>query len=274
MTNASPSRKLQALILAGWRNESREDPLSQVNSVHKAFIDIGGVYMIERVIQTLQHIDSIDEICISAPQEIRSRFEGLQRSYQNLRLMDASTSPAASIEMAVGSLPDDTQLLVTTCDHALLTPEMVQYFLDAIDRESYGVAAACVLQDIFTAAFPNASRTFVRFNGFTFSGANLFWLKKGASEPLVHFWRQLEMHRKKPVKMANQIGLMLGMQYLSGTLTKEKFLKKIEQKTSVKADLIPMPYPKAAIDVDKPKDLELVRSIIQNGHLTQGVKVA
>ena len=65
MTNASPSRKLQALILAGWRNESREDPLSQVNSVHKAFIDIGGIYMIERVIQTLQHIDSIDEICIS-----------------------------------------------------------------------------------------------------------------------------------------------------------------------------------------------------------------
>jgi len=261
MTHVTPKPRLITLVLAGSRSKG-DDPLAAYSNDHKAFIDIGGVPMIEHVINALASVDAIEDIWISAPEDIRTRFESIQHTAHSLKFTNACDSPAATIESAIRAAPNGAELLVTTCDHALLTPEMVYYFLSKIDRDTNDAAAACVLQETFTATYPNAKRTFVRLRDFTFSGANLFWFKKDASEPLIEFWRRLEDKRKKPAKMAAEIGLTIGALYLAGMLSKERILSKIKERTNVKVALTPLPFANAAIDVDKPQDIDLVRSII------------
>ena len=256
-----PSTQLIALILAG-RRSSKDEQLAAFSDVHKAFIDIGGVQMIDHVLQALSGIEAIDNIWISAPEDIRTHFDAIQSPTSELSIRNACASPAATIETALRDAPPNSELLVTTCDHALLTPEMIEYFLNNIDRNANDAAAACVLQETFIAAYPDAKRTFIRLSDLTFSGANLFWFKKGASEPLVEFWRRLEDNRKKPAKMAAEIGLSTGALYLAGMLSKERMLSKIRKKTNVRVALTSLPFANAAIDVDKPQDVELVRSLM------------
>ena len=257
----NPSAPLIALVLAG-RRSTKDEPLAAFSDVHKAFIDIGGVQMIDHVVKALSSVEAIDNIWISAPEDIRAHFNTIQSPVRELTIKNACVSPAATIETALKDAPPDSELLVTTCDHALLTPEMIEYFLNVIDRNTSDAAAACVLQETFTAAYPDAKRTFIRLSDLTFSGANLFWLKKGASEPLIEFWRRLEDNRKKPSKMAAEIGLSTGALYLAGMLSKERMLSKIREKTNVRVALTSLPFANAAIDVDKPQDVELVRSLM------------
>lgn len=253
--------KLNALILAGSRS-SGADPLDAFSKDHKAFIDIGGVPMINRVINALCNVETVDNIWVSVPEEIRDRFDILQSPTHKLAITNACPSPATTIESTVNAMEEGTELLVTTCDHALLTPEIIQNFLDQIDRSTCDAAAACVSQDIVSAAYPEAKRTFIRFSDITFSGANLFWMKKGASEPLIGFWRRLENNRKHPIKMASEFGLTMGLRYFAGILSTQCVINKIHQLTKVRVSLKALPFANAAIDVDKPQDVELVRSLV------------
>jgi molybdopterin-guanine dinucleotide biosynthesis protein A len=255
---------MSALVLAGRRNDAG-DPLDEVSGGHKAFLDIGGMAMIERVLGALGGVPAISERQIAAPADVRERLQGRAEDGPPIRFVETAGSPSRTVHQALKAAPAGSSLLVTTCDHALLTSEIIKAFLSQIDGDKYDAAAACVTRETYQAAYPDTNRTFVRLRGFEFSGANLFWFKVGTAEPLIEFWRRLEDNRKEPAKMAAEIGLITGAMYLAGWLTKAAALKRIEQKTGVRVGLIALPFAEAAIDVDKPADIKLVRAILSAG---------
>ncbi len=266
------THKMATLILAGQRPEPENadqrtldkiNPLRHVAPVHKAFLDMQGTPMITRVLQNIEATNSIcnNTISIAIPHHLKNAFEPHTNSHH---LISSQTSPATTILAMLDSLPAGTPLLVTSCDHPLLTPQMVEYFLNTIDQDIYQGAAACVTQDVFRADYPEAKRTFINLSDISFSGANLFWFKAGAANPLLQFWRSLEENRKNPLKMASQIGFEIGALYLAGRLSLAKTKTTLTKKTGVAIDLVPLPFAQAAIDVDKPQDIDLVRSLLTN----------
>ncbi len=253
-------KPIKALILAGRRNKEG-DPLDPYGGGHKAFIEIGGKLMIERVLDALGGVSSIKQIAVAAPDDVRARLSRLPAG-EGLDFTAAEGSPAKTVAAALDALPDDEALLVTTCDHALLTDEMIRSFLSTIDPSCHDVAAACVEREIYEAAYPETRRTFIRFSDFAFSGANLFWFNGARAKPLVEFWQRLEGKRKKPAAMAVEIGVLTAFRYLTGQLTKAGALNRIMQKTGVDVTLVSLPFAEAAIDIDKLEDIETVRSIL------------
>lgn len=251
--------RLTALVLAG-RRPGPPDPMEAAEGVaHKAFIDIAGAPMIARVLKTLSAVDAIDDILIAAPEDSRARFAAFATPGKKTDFIAASGTPAATVHDALTK--SEGGLLATTCDHPLLQPGMVGHFLRKIDPNAFGAAAACVDSKVYDAAYPGTRRTFVRLSDIAFSGANLFWFKKGAAEPLLLYWRALEAKRKNPAAMAATIGVGTLIRYAAGRLSSDTLLKTIAAKTGVAARLVPLPQAEAAIDVDKPEDLALVRRI-------------
>ncbi len=258
---SSSMMPMSALVLAGRRNDAG-DPLDEYSGGHKAFLDIGGVPMIERVLSALGGVPGVSERQIAAPVDVRERLQSRVENGLPVRFVETAGSPSRTIHQALKAAPAEGSLLVTTCDHALLTSDIIRDFLGQIDCENMDAAAAGVTRETYQAVYPDTNRTFIRFRDFEFSGANLFWFKAGAAEPLVEFWRHLEDNRKKPATMAAEIGIITGALYLAGWLTKAGALKRIEQKTGVRVGLIPLSFAEAAIDVDKLADIDLVRSIM------------
>lgn len=250
---------VDALILAG-RREGEVDPLAAVDNVpHKALLVAGGKPLVRRVADALRASGRVSHIRIAAPEDVRAAIASALAGVVDWTFEETGGSPASTALGAVERL-GDRGLLVTTCDHALLASGMIRAFL----KEAQGddAAAACVDRRLYEERFPDSRRTFIRLKDISFSGANLFWFSGARAKGLADFWRRLERKRKNPAAMAREIGVFTALAYLAGQMTKAGLEKTIFLKTGVSARLVPLATPEAAIDVDKPEDLELVRSIL------------
>lgn len=262
MSAAGP--KLSALILAG-RRPGPPDSLEAAEGVaHKALIDIAGAPMIARVISALRSAPTIGDIAVAAPEELRPALRDAASADGPLRWIDAEGTPATTVEAALAASAADA-LLVTTCDHPLLAPSMIEEFLAGIGEANgdgaIGAAAGYVSAEVYEARYAGARRTFIRLKDLKFSGANLFWFRRGAAEPLLRFWRTLEAKRKNPAAMAAAIGLPTLIRYAAGALGAADLLATVARRTGVKARLVPLAAAEAAMDVDREVDLDLVRRV-------------
>jgi molybdopterin-guanine dinucleotide biosynthesis protein A len=251
---------IDALVLAG-RRSGETDPLASVDNVaHKALLIAGGKPLIRRVCEALRASNRVERISIAAPEDIRDAIASVIADIGNWRFVDVQGSPAKSVMSSIENIPGGRALLVTTCDHALLTPAIVCEFLDA--ARGGAAAAACVEKGNYQREFPNSRRTFIKLKDLSFSGANLFWFDGMRARGLADFWRRLESKRKNPAAMAREIGVFSALSYAMGLMTKEGLERTIKMRTGVDVKLAPLSDPMAAIDVDKPEDLALVREIL------------
>ena len=151
-------------------------------------------------------------------------------------------------------------MLVTTGDHPLLTPEIVAHFCAAAaDRADLvaGLASAAAIRT----AYPDAQRTYLRFRDERYSGANLFAVLKPEGRRAVAFWRRVEQERKRPWRLVRAFGWQ-PLAYLLGRLTLDDAMARASNVIGARLAAVVLPQPEAAIDVDKPADLELVETIL------------
>jgi hypothetical protein len=79
---------------------------------------------------------------------------------------------------------------------------------------------------------------------------------------LVEFWSKLESYRKKPWRMIAAIGPLTLIRFALGALTLDAALERLSGIVNVRIAAADLPFAEAAIDVDKPADLELANEIL------------
>nr|WP_210341606.1 NTP transferase domain-containing protein [Methylopila capsulata] len=219
---------------------------------HKALIPIGGVPMVERVIAALRDSGRIDRIVVSIDRPELIDLPGVE-------ILTSSTSVSRSVGEAFEAL--GAPLLVTTADHALLEPEWIRWFLDHLPDADV-VAGLARDRDVMAAA-PDTKRTFLRFRDGRFSGCNLFYLRDPRAVRAIQMWQIVENERKKPFTLLRRLGVRAVVAALFGRLTLGYAMRRIEQIAGCSAGVVELPFGRAAIDVDKPSDLMLVRKMVE-----------
>jgi GTP:adenosylcobinamide-phosphate guanylyltransferase len=226
---------------------------------HKALIPIAGKPMITHVLDTLRAVPDIGRIlvCIENP----AVLDGILPD--GVETMDAAQGPSAGPSASVLAAIRDcgTPLLITTADNPLLRPEWVRFFLDGVGSAdiAVGVASeAAVTRDV-----PGTSRTFIRLSDVAFSGCNLFLFRTPASARVAMLWRTIEKERKHPLKMGWLLGPSILLRFLLKRLGTKNLLARILKLTGAQGKFVFMPDGRAAVDVDKPADLVLVRKLME-----------
>lgn len=254
---------LTALVLAGSR--AGGDPLAEHAGVsHKALIDIGGTTMIEHVVAALAGAPSVARIviCIERPELIEA-LPGLRppACAKPLETVPAAAGPSASV--AAGLQHCGTPLLVVTGDHPLLCPQWIETFL--ADAPAHAdVSVALSRRAAVEAAVPQTQRTWLRFSDDDYSGCNLFLMRRPAARGVVQLWQQIEAQRKNPVKMILRLGPGYALRYVTGRLSLADALGRLEALSGARIGWVDLADGRAAVDVDKPADLELVRRLMQH----------
>jgi len=255
--------KYTALVLAGSRGAT--DALSEATGgAHKAFIEIGGQSMLERVVQTLLNCGRVGDILVSITiPETMPTLTGISQEMATgrVRLIPASRTPSQSVMSAIQSLENAWPLLVTTADHPLLNGEMINHLLDHAPS-GMDAAASIVERAVIEAAYPQTRRTYLRFRDVAFSGANLFLLRNPEALGVVRFWRHVEAKRKRPLRLMAALGIGTVLRFALGRLSLEQALQQLGKKCGARIGVVRLPYAEAAIDVDKPSDLALVNEIL------------
>ena len=154
--------------------------------------------------------------------------------------------------------------LRTTADHALLTPEMVEYCCNEATDNAADFSAGLARADVILAAYPQSVRTFFRLGADSVSGCNLFAVQNKKGLRILVRWKYLETVRKKPWRLVAAFGPLALIRFVTGRLSLITAFQAISTRLGMVIKPILMPFAEAAIDVDKPSDLELAEKILKH----------
>jgi GTP:adenosylcobinamide-phosphate guanylyltransferase len=223
----------------------------------KALVPLRGEPMITHVIRSLRRSPYIGKIIVLT--QSVAALEDAVLAGGGAEITTSENSISLSIKKVVETLAFVSPVLVTTADHPLLTPAMIEEFVQNANGD---LAIAMVEQKTMIARFPDAKRTWLRFSDGAWSGANLFALMSDKSLPALDLWAEAEQDRKKAWRLFLHFGFYLAFRAITRTIGLQDALTKAGNRLGLVAKLVPMSDPVAAIDVDKVSDHILAESIL------------
>lgn len=251
-------------ILAGSRAGTDAVALAE-GVAGKVLVQIDGVPMLERVLNTLAQLPDVKHTHLCGPdRDILAATPWLAGPVEagELHWLPTEPSPARSAAALLDAAltGDDDELLLTTGDHPLLTTATATAFLQAARAAGADVVVGLARHAAVQAAFPNGRRTALKLADGPFCGCNLFYFRSRRGLALLEFWQRLEADRKRPGRMAATLGFGVVLRYLCGRLTSRQALDRITELTGVRVAAVAVADPDAAVDVDSLADLALVRA--------------
>jgi GTP:adenosylcobinamide-phosphate guanylyltransferase len=252
-----------AIVMAAGRGTV--DPVAaRAGQSHKCFVKVAGKPMLLRVIETLEASPRVDRIIVCIERE--ARLDSIRELTARIARGDcercaSAGSPARSVLRTMEALSPPPPILVVTGDHPLLTPAMIDRFCGAAADGGdvvVGLAPARLVQ----AAYPHSVRTVIHFRDEPVCGCNLYALNTGAARRAVEAWAEVERWRKRPWRLVRALGFASLLDFWRGRLNLDAAMERASIRLGVRVRAVSMPFAEAAIDVDKPADLELAETIL------------
>lgn len=249
---------LTTLLLAGRRG-GRDALARAAGYSHKALMPVAGVPLIARVLDSLRAAEEIGNIVVSIDDAAVLRGVDVAAG---LDVHASRASPAASVADYLRTRSDTGPVLVTTADHALLSPDVLAYFCGAARTSAADVVVGVVTEAVFRAQYPESRRTFVALEGERICGANLFLLRTSAAARAVRFWERAGQFRKRPWRLASLFGVGNLLRFACGRLGRQAAINRVSHVIGARVGIVELPFAAAAIDVDTPHDLATVERIL------------
>lgn len=255
---------IPAIVLAGER------PGGSVLAQHfglasSVLVDVAGQTSLKRVMATLTDSASIAGGRLCGPDEaiLKSSHE-VQQLLQDspFTWIPPESGPAESVLATLETIAE-RPVLLTAADHALLTPEIVDTFCNLTMLSDADFIVGLVPYAQVREAFPDSKRTVLKFADGEYCGSNLFMIRTQAGARLLEFWKTIAQHRKRPWRMAREIGLGTLIRYLTGRLTLAATLERISERAGCRVAYVEVLAPRAAVDVDSVADHALAEQILR-----------
>jgi GTP:adenosylcobinamide-phosphate guanylyltransferase len=247
-----------AILLAGQR--PGEDQLAAGFGVAlKPLIPVVGRAMVERVVATLAACPDIARILVltQSPDAIVAALP----DYPAVTVRASGDGIARSVAAVAGGPEARWPVLVTTADHVLLTPETVADFLAQAD--GCDVAFALVERRTVLARFPATRRTWLRFAGGAYTGANLFALNRPAAAAALAMWSDVEADRKKGWRLLARFGPVILLRALTRTIGLHEAIARAGARLGIVVKPVILGDARAAVDVDKLADHTLATAVLE-----------
>ena len=249
-----------AIVLAAGRGP--DDPMAKAYGVsHKCALPVNGVPMLRRVVDALRDSRSIGEISISI-ESVATVDDVLSEKDTRITVVPSESSAPLSAIVAIKK-KSAFPVLITTADHALLTPEMIDYFCGQAEQNGADFSAGLARAEAILEAYPQSIRTFFTFGKDRVSGCNLFALRNEKGLRVLEKWKYLESVRKKPWRLVAAFGPLALVRFLLGAMSLDGAFNIVSKRLDLATKPILMPFAEAAIDLDKPADLELAEAILK-----------
>jgi GTP:adenosylcobinamide-phosphate guanylyltransferase len=246
-----------AVVLAGSR-PGRDAFAESFGTDLKALIPVGGEAMVVRPVRALLASEQIRKILVlsQAPERIAAVVPDDAR-------VEVRQSQGTIAETMLGLIEDERiewPLLVTTADHALLDTATVDEFA----REAAGadVGIGLVERAKLLKRLPQTKRTWLRFRGGAYTGANLFALNSPEVRPAIELWRSVEQDRKKAWRVMSLLGPLVLLCVALRLVSLDEVLAQLGGRLGLVLNAARLSNPLAGVDVDKAEDHALVEAIL------------
>lgn len=242
-----------ALVLAAGRPDHSVAIQEGVSNKHLA--DIYGRSILQRCLDALAAAPSVGRVVVAI--EDASGLEGLDPKPEVAR---AAENLIDTVDSALGQL--GPPLLVVVADHALMSADMIEGFLAATAADAAGVAFA-----LTTAPIPDSVLGAYKPDMLTLADGDyclggLVAFASAEARPAIELWRKHSALRHVPKALIRALDpWALGL-FAVGRLTMKRAMERLSRRVGVKTRAVVAPMPEAALRVDRPEDLALVRRLV------------
>ncbi|WP_305097742.1 nucleotidyltransferase family protein [Croceibacterium aestuarii] len=241
------------LILAGSRPNGLDSVAAAEGVPHKVLARVGETTLLERVVVAARAYGASEVLVAANHPEVEDEVRRLGAT-----LLPTASGPSESVALAFERT--GAPLLVTTADHALLEPGWLAALVAGTPPDT-DVSLMLARRAAVETAAPGSKRTWLSLADGDWSGCNLFFLATPTTPLAIAAWRRVEADRKRPWRIAARLGWGTLWNFLTGRLTMAQAVERIGRRIGIVAALVEAPDGRAAIDVDKPADLALVRAL-------------
>lgn len=256
---ARVSAPLCAVVLAG--GPADDVAATQPGAPNKAFVEIGGIALVGRVLAALRASPSIGRIVVVAP-EATHGHPALAMA-DELRLDGVRITD--SLRSGLGGLPPDLDALVVASDLPVLDAGSVDDFAGGVQGLDADIVYGCVERRAHLARYPNVPHTWARLRDGTFCGGGLAALKPRALPLLERFIERLGAARKHPFRLASLFGWDVLARYAAGTLSIAQAERRASRILGAPVRALVSPFPQTAVNVDRAGDVALANELVRAG---------
>lgn len=243
-----------AIILAGGENNRQ---LSQcAPQPYEALIEIAGKPMVTFVAEALAASSHVKRIFVVGPAAELANC-GFP---ENTVVVQGGNTIMETILIGMKAIDCKSHVLVATADIPLLTPDAINDFILQCGPAKLDLYYPIVNREVNERFYPGNKRTYVRFKEGTFTGGNLFLVNAAIVPDCVQLAEKIIADRKNPFKLCCLLGWEFVLKFIIGKLQLHEAEARVTQLLRISGKVVHSGFPEVGIDVDKPSDLELVRS--------------
>ena len=264
--NFMTEKEFTAIILAASRSGPGDQVAQVQNKSHKCLVNLNGTAMIERVIRAVVDTEPIKRIYVSIEDSRILREVPQVSDWLDDGTIVSITSEgnlAQSLITAVDQIPEPFPLVVTAGDNALHTADMLTYFCSEVSRGDADAYIAMTRAQLILDKYPEGARAFHHLKDDAYSSCNLYAVTSEAGVQGARPFATGGQFGKKPWRIATGFGWLSLLLYKMKWLTLDGVMVRISKAIEAKADSVVMPWAEGPIDVDNPKDFELVTKILK-----------
>ena len=245
-----------AIILAGGENNKHLNRYTAQS--YEAMIDIAGKPMVEFVAEALAASSHVARIFVAGPAEHLRKCS----FPDNTVILQGGRTIMETISLGMKALGHENITLVVTADIPLLTPSAIDDFVSQCALLQADVYYPVIAQCDHERRFPGNKRTYVRLKEGTFTGGNIFLVNPRIIPQCMQVAERITAQRKNPVRLCSILGWTFLVRFALGMLKLSQIEARASDILGIKGAVICSPHAELGIDVDKPSDLDLVRSFL------------
>ena len=254
---------MDAIITAGGTFKPDDVLYQKFGIKKKALVPIAGRPMISWILSAIQDSGLVENIAIVGlePDEIEYEDGHLHFTPTTGNLVE---NVFAGLYKLQEINPSVQKLLIFSSDIPLVTPEIIQGFVEECEEQPGGdMYYAVVKKETMEAAFPNSNRTFVPFKGGHYSGGDLFLADVAAATGNKELAKLLTGSRKNYLQQARAIGFGFIIKFLFRTMTPQEAAKQASKKANFDGRVVVTRFAELGMDVDKPHQYEMVEAYLE-----------
>jgi GTP:adenosylcobinamide-phosphate guanylyltransferase len=250
---------MDAVVIAGGRPQPGEPlyPYTQGNA--KALLDVCGKPMIQWVLDALCAAETIEHVLIiGLPSDVElscSKAVAFMPDQggllQNLR---------AGMKRVREINPSSQYILSVSSDIPAITAAMVDWVvktaLETKDEVYYNVIKRAVMEQ----RYPNSRRSYTRLKGLEVCGGDMNVISAVIGTEREALWERIIAARKNVFKQAALIGYDTLILLLLRLINLDQAVRLVTKRLGLKGRAVVCPYAEVGMDVDKPFQLEIIRS--------------
>ena len=254
---------MDAIVTAGGIPQPGEPLYPYTQGGYKALLDVAGKPMIQWVLDALASARKVEKvIVIGIPPETQLSCSKISAVLPNQG--DMLENIRLGIKTMLELNPAAHHILVVSSDIPAITPDMVDWVVDATMQTDDDVYYNVIEQKVMESRYPGSKRSYTKLKDVAVCGGDMNVVRAMTVISNEKIWSRIIASRKNVFKQAALIGYDTLILLLLRAITLKEGVRTVASRLKITGRAILCPFAEVGMDIDKPHQLEIIRLDLAN----------